>query len=283
MFMELVRGDRTREPLKFADERIYYLGRPRILAQCLDNLMRNPSNDARFRWLKEELESKQDLPTSEPSERRRQVDLLTERFCEEMAAMLREKMADQIEIIVAPVNLPWRYGDSEGPIQELPQFAVTETAYFDDDGLLRQSPNSNAAWRCYGISAKACVNGSTVSVGSDSERHAIYKAKMEEQSANEEMDVATLDKRRKANSGRKPTFVDAHWRVLKTEAFRLLDHYGGLSKDDPEFNSKNKFIAMLLAFAQNNPRFKDVGAPERTSMQPYVDLWLREWEALRAA
>ncbi len=88
---------------------------------------------------------------------------------------------------------------------------------------------------------------------------------------------------RKSKSGRKCKFVEAHWSILRTKAFELLAHYGGLGEDEPEFNSKSKLINLLLDFAQNHHRFKDVGAPGRTTMQERVDLWLGEWQALRAA
>jgi hypothetical protein len=82
--------------------------------------------------------------------------------------------------------------------------------------------------------------------------------------------------------GRKPTFVDAHWETLRAEAIRLLDEHGGLSRDDPKFNSKDKLMDLLLQFAQKHHQFEDVGAPGRTTLQTRVNKWLEEWRTAKA-
>jgi hypothetical protein len=167
MFVEFVRGDPL-QSRKFVSDRILDLEKPNVMAACLERQMCESSN-GRLQWLKEEFEvwlRQQDL-IDLPSLERRQClrAFLKKRFNQEMDAILKEKMAGKTELYVAPVDLRRGHGDhNEGPIQQFPQFAVTETSYFDDDGLLHQSPTSSSAWRCYGICAKACANGTIVSV-----------------------------------------------------------------------------------------------------------------------
>lgn len=175
-FMELVRGDHPLEkPPKFAFDRLRDLGQPYVLAAFLVHRMWEPNDDGRLQWLKDEIgnawlwQNQNDLLASDP--RQHAVDFLKKRFHEERAAMLKEGMAGQIQMYLAPVDLSRSDEEhNEDFIQELRQSRVPETAYFHDDGLLHQSPTSTAAWRCYGVTAEACASGASASVGSGSER-----------------------------------------------------------------------------------------------------------------
>jgi len=88
----------------------------------------------------------------------------------------------------------------------------------------------------------------------------------------------------KHRGGRKPTFVDVHWQILESKAHELLDEHGGLSEDDPTFNSKEKLIEELQICADKHPKFKEVGgAPGRESIRKRIDPWVRTWETKRTA
>jgi hypothetical protein len=66
---------------------------------------------------------------------------LEERIHEEMAAILKETVAGQMQIYAAPVDR-----GVEGPAGELPLSAITETMYLGDDGFVHQSPTSIRKW-----------------------------------------------------------------------------------------------------------------------------------------
>jgi hypothetical protein len=77
-------------------------------------------------------------------------------------------------------------------------------------------------------------------------------------------------------AGRKPSYC---YQTLGKETFRLLEHHGDLSPDDPEWNSKEDLIAALQDFYKKKHRRE----PPRTTLQPYVNRWLSEWRARNAA
>ena len=81
----------------------------------------------------------------------------------------------------------------------------------------------------------------------------------------------------KGKSGRKPDFPPEHLGILKAEAFRLLDHHGGLNNSDPEFNSKEKLIKAVQEFAATKSK-QFPKEPGRTTLQPHVDEWIEQWE-----
>jgi hypothetical protein len=179
----------------------------------------------------------------------------------------------------------------EGRMRMILPSEITEGMTLGSDGLLYQTADKyGPAWASVEITSASATTKSlqvqtltsTLGLPGDTNEgvtsvapEAKFMAKFTQDSG--------LGSRAKGETGCKPTFVDAHWEILKTEAFRLLDVHGGLSKDDPEFNSKSKLINQLLIFAQNHHKFKDIRAPGRTTIQPYVNRWLQEWEARRAA
>ena len=110
--------------------------------------------------LKRKLESRSQVP--EASQRicrakafdfEELVDFLKKRFYEEMAAVLKEKISGRIRIYIASVGPDGR----EDAVEELPQFPVTRSRYFDDDGLLRQPPTSTQTWRMTLVEKLACT------------------------------------------------------------------------------------------------------------------------------
>jgi hypothetical protein len=80
------------------------------------------------------------------------VDFLKKRFREEMAAVLKEKIGGRIRFYVESVGPDGRVD----AVEELPQFAVTGSRYFGDDGLLRQSTTSTQTWRMTLVEKLAC-------------------------------------------------------------------------------------------------------------------------------
>jgi hypothetical protein len=85
----------------------------------------------------------------------------------------------------------------------------------------------------------------------------------------------------KGKSGRKPDFPPQRLEILRKEAFRLLDHHGGLNNNDPEFNSKEKLIEALQKFATTKPK-QFPKEPGRTTLQPHVDEWIELWQRGRS-
>jgi hypothetical protein len=80
--------------------------------------------------------------------------------------------------------------------------------------------------------------------------------------------------------GRKPALGSTQLDTLKRESFRLLDDHGGLSDDDPDFCSKEQFMAMLIDFAASRPKMFPKPLA-RGTIQPRVKEWLEEWVAAR--
>ena len=89
----------------------------------------------------------------------------------------------------------------------------------------------------------------------------------------------------KNNAGRKPSLSPAQLEALKVEAFRLFEEYGDPLSDNPhqDFNSKEKVIKRLQQFAVYKKSKDFPEEPPRTTIQPYVNIWLEEWRAKRVA
>ena len=67
--------------------------------------------------------------------------------------------------------------------------------------------------------------------------------------------------------------------VLKREFLRLMDKHGDVSRDDPEWNSKDKVIAALERFYSE----KRKAEVSRSALQPKVAEWLDEWRRASVA
>jgi hypothetical protein len=77
--------------------------------------------------------------------------------------------------------------------------------------------------------------------------------------------------RRKAAGGARPQYA---WARIEKKAFELLDHYGGISPDEPELSSQEALVTMLLQFCTS-----EFGRePVPSTMRKYASKWIVEYD-----
>jgi hypothetical protein len=79
------------------------------------------------------------------------------------------------------------------------------------------------------------------------------------------------------NKGGRPPVVD--WEVVKYEVFRLMEHHGNFSPDDPEWNAQARLEEKIEDFCHDKFGMR----PGRTTIQDHIAPWLREWKQGKTA
>lgn len=78
-------------------------------------------------------------------------------------------------------------------------------------------------------------------------------------------------KQRRKGPGPRPRY---EWPRIEKKAFELLDHYGGISPDEPELPSQEALVTKLLQFCGS-----EFGRePVPSTMRTYVTKWIVEYE-----
>lgn len=156
-----------------------------------------------------------------------------------------------IELEGAGVLVDGPHEKPAGPIR--PQ-SVTETARLGLRGGVPQAPGSRVAWRSITVSWTKLI--------------ALQRGQK------------ALAPQRKG--GRKPLFEADEKGDLRKEVFRILDDYGGLEAKHPELKSKERLIEKLQEYiATHKKELGKPGEPSRTTIQRYVNKFIREWQARR--
>lgn len=87
--------------------------------------------------------------------------------------------------------------------------------------------------------------------------------------------AAEVGTKKKAAGGKRGPKPKYEWDQIRREALRLLDHYGGVSIDEPELDSQEALVRRLLSFSED----RWSRAPSESTMRERVSVWIAEYNS----